>query len=214
MLASDQMLTIHYPMAYEYENKEFEKISKIANEPPVYCLSSGVAIFASEIIDTTKTKIRDKSVSSVKGMAEKVCDAYREYRISLLVRNELQTRGLDLNSYYANHKGLLPVIVQAIDKNFRMFNLGVEFIVVGQDSFGYHIYTITHPGDLYCHDSLGYVAIGIGAPHVIYHMIENKYRKSSNKETVLKLVEDAKKRSQVAPGVGEGTNIIVEPTEE
>ena len=211
VLMSDKMLTLRYPMAYEYENEEFEKIIRVADEPPVYCLSAGVAIFASEIIETAKNQVSNKKGLSVKSIAEIICKDYTEYRKSRLVRNELITRGLDLNSYYANHKGLLGSIVEAIDKTLRLWNLDVEFIVAGRDSSGYHIYTIVHPGDLYCHDSIGYASIGIGAPHVTYHMIENKYRMSSDKDTIVNLVKDAKVRSQVAPGVGEKTEIIVEP---
>jgi 20S proteasome alpha/beta subunit len=211
---SDKMLTLKYPMAYEYENEEFEKIKKVTEEPLIYCLSAGVAVFASEIIETAKNQASNKKGLTVKSVAEIVCKAYTEYRKSRLVRNELLTRGLDLNSYYANHKGLLGSIVETIDKTFRMWNLGVEFIVAGRDSSGYHIYTIVHPGDLYCQDSIGYSTIGIGAPHATYHMIENKYRISSDKDIVVKLVKDAKKRSEVAPGVGAKTESIVLPVGE
>lgn len=213
VLASDQMLTIHYPMAYEYENEEFDKITRISDKAPMYCLSAGNAIFANEIIDTARNRIENEAISLVDKAAKVVRDTYMQYRMLRLIRSELETRGLDLSSYYKNHKGLLPEIVQLIDRNFRTSNLGVEFIVVGDDGSGCHIYTIIHPGDMYCNDSIGYAAIGIGAPHVIYHMIENNYRKSSSRETIIKLVGDAKKRSQVAPGVGEKTTKIIEPKE-
>ena len=209
VLVSDKMLTLHSPMAYEYENEEFEKIRKIVDEPSVYCLSAGTAVFASEIMDTTKSQIGNQKMSSVKDVAEMIRNTYVEYRKSRIVKNELQTRGLDLNSYYSNHKVLLPGIVQAIDNVFRTLNLGVEFIIAGKDSSGCHIYTIAHPGELFCLDSIGYISIGIGAPHVVYHMIEYKYRKSSDKDIVVKLVDDAKIRSQVAPGVGEKSEKIL-----
>ncbi len=214
VLASDQMLTIHYPMAYEYENEEFDKISRISDKAPFYCLSAGNAIFANEIIESARNQIQNEAISSIDKAAIVVRNAYMQYRMLRLVRNELETRGLNLNNYYNNQKGLLPEIVQIIDRSFRTFNLGVEFIVVGHDGSKCHLYTIIHPGDVYCTDSIGYAAIGIGAPHVIYHMIENNYRKSSNQETVRKLVEDAKKRSEVAPGVGGKTKTIIEPKEE
>lgn len=211
ILASDQMLTIHYPMAYEYENEEFEKISRISGTLPIYCLSAGYAIFAQEIVDSTRSQIERESISLVDRAANVVRDNYMQYRMQRLVRNELETRGLNLTTFYKNHKGLLPEIVQLIDRTMRTFNLGVEFIIVGCEGSKSHIYTVIHPGEVYCNDSIGYTAIGIGAPHVIYHMIENNYRKSSNKETVAKLVEDAKKRSQVAPGVGEKTTKVIHP---
>lgn len=213
ILVSDQMLTIHYPMAYEYENEEFEKISLISEKLPIYCLSAGNAIFANEIIDTAKSQIRNKGIKSVDLAAQEIRDAYMKYRLSRLVRSELETRGLDLNTYYRNQRTLSADIVQAIDRNFRTGNLGVEFIVVGKSGQSCNIYTIIHPGDVYCNDCIGYAAIGIGAPHVIYHMIENNYRKSMNRELIEQLVTGAKKRSEVAPGVGEITRTVVEPKE-
>lgn len=213
VLASDQMLTIHYPMAYEYENEEFEKIAKISDTPLIYCLSAGYTIFAQEIVDSTRSQIERESTSLVDKAANIVRDNYMQYRMRRLIRNELETRGLNLSSFYKNHRGLLPEIVQLIDRAMKGFNLGVEFIVVGCEGSKCHIYTIIHPGEVYCNDSIGYTAIGIGAPHVIYHMIENNYRKSLSKDAVTKLVEDAKKRSQVAPGVGEKTTKITGPEE-
>jgi len=213
VLVSDQMLTIHYPMAYEYENEEFDKISLISEKLPIYCLSAGNAIFANEIIDTAKTQIKNKDVKSVNQAAQEVCNAYTQYRLLRLIRSQLQTRGLDLNSYYKNQRTLSPDIVQLIDRNFRTTNLGVEFIVIGKTGSDCHIYTIIHPGDMYCYDSIGYTSIGIGAPHITYHMIENNYRKSMNRETITQLVAGAKKRSEVAPGVGEKTRTVIEPKE-
>ena len=213
VLASDQMLTMNYPMAYEYENEEFDKISKISDKSSIYCLSAGNAIFSAEIIDAATNQIQNEGISSVDKAAQVVRDTYMKYRMLRLIRSELETRGLDLNSYYKNQRGLTPDIVTFIDRTFRTFNLGVEFLVVGSGGTQCHIYTIIHPGDVYCNDSIGYAAIGIGAPHVIYRMIENKYRKSLNEEAITKLVEEAKKRSEVAPGVGEKTRKIIEPKE-
>jgi len=213
VLTSDQMLTLHYPMAYSYENEEFEKISLISDKLPIYCLSAGNAIFAQEIIDTAKTQIKNKDIKLVDQAAQEVCEAYVRYRLLRLIRSQLQIRGLDLNSYYKNHRTLSPDTVQLIDRNFRITNLGVEFIIVGASGSSCHIYTVIHPGDMFCYDSIGYAAIGVGAPHVTYHMIENSYRKSMSREATEQLVDKAKKRSEVAPGVGKKTTTIIEPKE-
>lgn len=213
VLVSDQMLTLHYPMPYSYENEEFDKISLISEKLPIYCLSAGFAIFAQEIIDAAKKEIKNKEIKSVEQATQAVRNAYVQYRLLRLTRNELETRGLNLSSYYKNHRTLSANIVEAIDRKFRTTNLGVEFIVAGKSGASCNIYTIVHPGDVHCFDSIGYAAIGIGAPHVTYHMIENKYRKSMNRETIEQLVAGAKKRSEVAPGVGGKTRTVIEPKE-
>ena len=45
----------------------------------------------------------------------------------------------------------------------------------------------------------------------MYSLIESGYKKSMDAKTVCELVEKAKKRSEVAPGVGKSTEIVSVP---
>lgn len=134
--------------------------------------------------------------------------AYQEVRKKHIIRNELESRGLDLNSYYENQQKLVPPIIQMIDEQFRTWNPEVDVIVAGKDNSGCHIYTVQNPGDTLCHDSVGFVAIGSGAPHALYSLIESNYKKTMGRDEVEKLVKRAKHRSEVAPGVGTATTDI------
>jgi 20S proteasome alpha/beta subunit len=73
------------------------------------------------------------------------------------------------------------------------------------------VFSIVNPGDLFCYDAIGFAAVGSGAPHAVYSLIESGYKKSMDGKTVFELVEKAKHRSEVAPGVGRGTEIISVP---
>ena len=82
-------------------------------------------------------------------------------------------------------------------------------ILAGKGETSCHIFTIVNPGDTHCHDSVGYVAIGSGAPHAVYSLIDAGYKKSMDKDSVKDIVIKAKERSEVAPGVGRGIKVEI-----
>jgi 20S proteasome alpha/beta subunit len=212
-LISDEMITTHFPIGYEYETEEVEKIIQISKSMPVYALISGDVIIANEIIDDARVAISKNGTSSASGVADALRDSYSSIRRKYIIRQELEPRGLNLNTYYTSHRSLLPELVQIIDNAFKIFNLRVELIVAGQDVAGQdqslcHIFTIINPGLLNCYDCIGYTAIGSGAPHAIYSLIESDYKKSFDKEKANEAIKRAKERSQVAPGVGAKTKIM------
>lgn len=213
VLASDQMTTAHFPIGYEFESDEVEKIIKI-DSPPVYVLISGDVVFANEVIENARGQIRNDGITNTAGIAERIRQAYQKVRITHFAHNELESRGLSLDIYYKMHKNLLPQLIQVIDNTLREYNPKVEFIVAGKDESSCHIFSVMNPGNLSCFDCLGFAAIGSGAPHAIYSIIEAHYKKSLDKEAVEKIVSKAKERSEVAPGVGKGTNMISEGIED
>ncbi len=209
VLISDQMVTAHFPIGYEFENDEVEKIVKINSSISVYVLISGDVLFANEVISTARKEIGAQGITTTSVIAESCRKAYQNTRRQRVIRNELEPRGLDIAAYYQNQQRLLPQLVQLIDNAFKQFNPGVEFILAGNDENSCQIFTIVNPGDMTCHAPVGYAAIGSGAPHAMYSLIESNYKKSLDKETVEKVVRQAKQRSEVAPGVGKNTKVIV-----
>ena len=200
VLTSDQMVTAHFPIGYEFENEEVEKIAKISDSS--YVLIAGDIVFANRIVEDTKTQIKSQNIISIHRIAEQLRVSYQNIRKMHIIQTEIEPRGIDINYYYANQQRLLPHLVQVIDNQLRNFPLTVDFIIVGQEESSCHIYTVGNPGLLLSHDCIGFAAIGSGAPHAIYSLIESKYKKSLNKESVKEIVDKAKKRSEVAPGVG------------
>lgn len=206
-LISDQMTTAHFPIGYEFESEDIGKIIKL-NEK-TYTLTAGDVLFASEVMTQAQQRLNSEgNAMTISEVAEYVRIAYQEVRKRHIVRNELESRGLDLKIYYENQQKLVPPIIQMIDEQFRTWNPEVEFIVAGKDSSGCHIHTVQNPGDTLCHDSVGFVAIGSGGPHALYSIIESNYKKTMSKDEVERLIKRAKRRSEVAPGVGTATTDI------
>jgi hypothetical protein len=208
VLASDQMTTAHIPMGYEFENDEVKKIVRVRETIDTYALISGDVLFANEVLEATRRNIDAQGITAIPAIVELFRSHYQTVRKQHVVRNELEARGLTLELYYQGQQRILPQIVQQIDNAFRNWNPRVELIVAGLSESLCSIFSIMNPGDSTCHDPIGFAAVGSGAPHAMYSLIESGYKKSMDEKTVHDLIEQAKIRSEVAPGVGKGTEII------
>jgi len=211
VLASDQMTTAHFPIGYEFENEEVKKIIKVREVAVAYLLFAGDVLFANEVLEAVRKDVDAKGITATPIIAELFREHYQNVRKQHIIRTELEPRGLTLDSFYAAHQRLVLQVVQLIDNALRTGNPRTELIVAGFSESCCSIFSIVNPGDLFCHDAIGFVAVGSGAPHALYSLIESGYKKSMDEQTVHKLVEQAKHRSEVAPGVGRGTEILSVP---
>jgi 20S proteasome alpha/beta subunit len=207
ILCSDEMVTAHIPMGYEYESDDVEKIISVCKSSPVHVLVAGDVLAANEMIELARKEAEAKGITNTSGIAELLRKAYQTVRRTVIIHNELEPRGLDLSSFHGLHQRLLPQVVQMIDRAFAEFNARVDFILAGKDENQFGIYSLSNPGQLSCHNPIGYATVGSGSPHAIYSIIDSKYKKSMTKEIVENIVRAAKKRSEVAPGVGPSTTL-------
>lgn len=208
VLASDQMTTAHFPIGYEFENEEVKKIIKVRETTVAYLLIAGDVLFANEVLEAVRKDVDAKGTMATPIIAELFRQHYQNVRKQHIFRTELEPRGLTLDSYYQSQQRLFPPIVQLIDNALKTGNPRTELLVAGLCESSCSIFSIVNPGDLFCHDAIGFMAIGSGAPHAVYSLIESGYKKSMDEHTVHELVEKAKLRSEVAPGVGKGTEIL------
>ena len=210
VLASDQMVTARIPIGYEFEHQEITKIVPISDSPSVYVLAAGDVLLGTEILDKAKGQIeRLQHTVSASEATELVRAAYQQVRLNKIIQTELEPRGLSLQDYYNGHQGLAPQVIQIVDEAMSQTDAGVEFIVAGLDEGGYTLHTIENPGVASNHTPIGYCAIGSGAPHAMYSLIEASYTQSLERAVVEDLVRRAKTRSEVAPGVGSGTQLVI-----
>lgn len=206
VLVSDQMTTAHFPIGYEFENDEVQKIIPVADQ--IYVLLAGDVIFANKIIENAKNKCRNSEPKNIQTFVEYLRTSYQQIRIQHVIQTELEPRGLTLDSFYQIQQKLNPAIVQMVDQALKGFSPGVELIVAGKDESGCHIYSVLSPGITSCHDAVGFIATGSGGPHAVYSIIGSQYKKSFEKDKVREIVLAAKKQSEVAPGVGKQTKIV------
>lgn len=208
ILTSDQMTTAHFPIGYEFENEEVKKIIRISEAVNAYVLTAGDVFFAHEVLEAVRKNVTDKGITQAAIIADLFRQCYQNIRRQHIVRAELEPRGLNLDTYYQNHQKFMPQIIQMIDNALKTWNPKTELIIAGYCEDKCRIFSVVNPGDLFCHDALGFAAIGSGAPHAIYSLIESDYKKSMGEDAVRELIEKAKHRSEVAPGVGRGTELL------
>jgi len=208
--AVDLMITANFPIPTEFETDDVVKTYSLGEA--AMAMSAGNALSAWEIMKRSKAVIVDQQINKIDQIVEVVRKTYQDYRQRLIVERYLEPRGLNLNSYYNMQLKLVPSVVGDIENQLVNFNIGVDLIVAGcRDGGECHLYTVTHPGVSVSHDAIGYVSIGSGAAHAMYFFISTNYHKKMSVEEVKKIVLEAKKRSQVAPGVGKQTELIIIP---
>ena len=211
VLVSDRMVTAHFPIGYEFEHQEDTKIIALDGANAVHIMIAGDVLRGNEVLNNARAQLAqyDGGVPAPDA-AEIVRQAYQKVRLEKIVHQELEPRGLDLVSYYGQQQQLSPHIVQAMHN----VDLGVQMLVAGPGTGHHTIYSVLNPGTINDHTPIGYGCIGSGAPHATYSLIEASYRKSLGKDKVIELVQKAKKRSEVAPGVGAETTTVEIPNED
>ena len=209
VLTADQMVSLAFPLAYQYETEDVAKIFDLTDN--VVVLSAGIAVFAQEIVDNAKKQISNSNISSVADIAETVRREYSKLRTRLITQQFLEPRGFTLDTYYEKQNKLHPAVIQDIESKISGENIQVELIVAGHDGEECQIFSIHNPGTLVSHAAVGYSAVGIGAPHAIYSLIDDDYKRTLDEDEVKEMVVKAKKRSEKAPGVGQRTTTLVLP---
>jgi hypothetical protein len=129
--------------------------------------------------------------------------------------------GLDKKTFIERQGQMSDGFVSEITKQLQRFDsifadsYGVETILTGIDEDGGlrrpHIYSVIKStrGDVVtCCDSVGFAAIGSGARHAESQFMMAGHTPFSELPETLFLTYLAKKRSEVAPGVGEGTDMF------
>ncbi|HUW24780.1 MAG TPA: hypothetical protein VMW04_04105 [Patescibacteria group bacterium] len=213
VVAVDRMITANFPISYEFETDDVPKIYRLGGN--AVAMSAGNALNAHEVIEKANNQIKNQQISKIEQILEVLRRSYQDYRRRLVIERTLEPRGLTLDNYYTMQQKLVPAVVQEIESQLTNFSLQVELIVSGcRDEEECHLYTITHPGINLLHDAIGYVSIGSGAPHAMYYLIASDYKKSLPVEEVKKIVLAAKKKSEVAPGVGKQTELLTIPLTE
>jgi len=85
----------------------------------------------------------------------------------------------------------------------------METIIAGMDETGPHIYSIDSDGVSSCNDSAGFAAIGIGARHAESQFMFQHFAPHWHIGPALILLYTAKRRAEVAPGVGSETDMFL-----
>ena len=209
------MVTAHIPIGYEFEHGD-TKIVELVSGGSVYALIAGDILRGSEVINVARTQLlvqREGDITASE-TAEIVRNSYQQVRRKNVVHRELEPRGLTLDAYYRSQQQLSQQIVQLIDRELYGFEFGVEMLIAGPSGHTHTVHTISNPGIIHDNSSIGHGAIGSGAPHALYSLIEGSYLSSMERDLVVDLVKKAKPEARWPLELEKKRPTIVLPREE
>jgi 20S proteasome alpha/beta subunit len=209
VVAADRMVTMGGFIEFEHAVPKMTATSSLA-----------VAMIAGDAL--TGTRLAQEAVESLEGsippveeIAQTLAAMYADARNARMTQQIFEPRALNLETYYASHQALSPQIVALLDNLMAQFNLGVELLLAGIDASGAHIYTVMNPGPPEnLHDMIGFAAVGSGTIHALQAMIGFGHSPSAGYHETVFRAYAAKRRSEVAPGVGLETDMAVITNEE
>jgi hypothetical protein len=142
-----------------------------------------------------------------------VADLYsRHYQKAVLRRSEsaiLAPFGLDQASFLSKQQEMAPDLVMALAKDLINFDAPrVETIITGIDDEGAHIVSVEN-GNWSLQDAVGFAAIGAGYWHANSQLMFAGHTRFRLFPETLLLTYSAKKRAEVAPGVGQVTDMFM-----
>jgi hypothetical protein len=142
----------------------------------------------------------------------KVVDAYclqlSHYNRQQAEKTVLAPFGLTIRSFLKLQRELDPEFVNDISIRLGRSRALIQTIIAGTDSTGAHIYTVNSDGESYCHNATGFVAIGDGEWHAQSQFMFAGYISDWSFPRSILLTYGAKKRAEVAPGVGQATDMF------
>jgi hypothetical protein len=206
--ASDRMLTAG--------DVEFEpdagKIRELTSS--IALMTAGDSSLQTEIIARVSVVVGARIEAEPQNwwLVKDVADLYaRHYGAVKRERSErsiLSPVGLTHDGFISRQGQMADSFIRNLTTELVNFSMpSVATIVTGSDMEGEHIYVVTD-GDVECLDSVGFAAIGIGRWHAnSQFMFAGHDRLKPIPETLL-LTYAAKRRAEVSPGVGQGTDMF------
>jgi hypothetical protein len=159
---------------------------------------------------TPRMKAEPGNWWAVKEVADLYAKYFKEVHLKRAENAILAPLGLDINSFYAKQKQMdTDLALQIAVKLAQFRSPEVEAILCGLDLAGVHIYVVDNSANVICHDVAGFAAIGVGYWHADSQFIFAKHTPHKSLAETLLLTYSAKKRAEIAPGVGIDTDMFL-----
>ena len=203
IVITDRMVTSS-GLSVEFEHET--KIQKLAEK----CLivTAGDASIHEEILRPVEEKYKNIDSPKISDIVDDIKQEWCNLRIRIIEENFFRPRNLTMNEYYERQADFIEYFISSAEDyivNEELIDL--ELLLIGIDIYGAHLYYITDPGTSRPYTSLGFCSIGSGEPHAENSLIANHFSRTWTLEEAMYLTYEAKKQAEIAPGVGEYTNI-------
>jgi hypothetical protein len=170
----------------------------------------GDAAVQASVSTAAQARIVSGAVTSVAEIADIYANEYAAHRRASAEATYLRPIGLDITSFLTTQSTMNHDLVASLTSQLQNHALDKYggAIIAGTDALGAHLYVIRDPGKSICMDSIGFAAGGGGQWHAESQVMFAGYAKTFAFDRALFLVYSAKKRAEVAPGVGAETDMV------
>jgi hypothetical protein len=165
----------------------------------------------SEAIISTRNAIKERQLDSVSAIAHAYADELRKITNRHAAQMHLAPLGLDHETFLSRQESISPYFVAELTSKLQEFRLEVEAIVTGYSASktDAELYVIGPDCVATCSNDIGFAAIGEGAWHAKSHLMFARYSFTKSFAEAVFHTYAAKKRSEVAPHVGEATDMYI-----
>ena len=206
--ASDRMLTDE-GLGIQYEGSR-RKAGIVAKNHII--LVSGPFVVHSELLQRLTAALEDKPTATTFEIATIYARLMREYTREQASHLYLEPLPAELRErFVSNQRSLDPALVADLANQMQGHELkgDPEAIIAGCDGKSAHLYRVSAAGLVTCHDDIGFVSIGNGGIHASGHFMLEGHNHGVWYFNALFSAFAAKKRSEVAPGVGPLTDMFL-----
>jgi 20S proteasome alpha/beta subunit len=192
----------------EYDTLHFE------HEPKGQMLSYNAMIFyigtmhEPEIIDASRAEVAGRM--KLPQMIEILTKNYRATRKKRVETEILSKYGFQsYDDYHNQQRQLTDATVECIEGELTEYELDLTILFAGIDATGTQIYLIDDPGTAHSHTEVGFCCVGSGERHADPVFAFYGYNPSMSVEEALYIAYVAKRRAEMAGGVGKATDAWV-----
>jgi 20S proteasome alpha/beta subunit len=196
-VASDRMVS-GPDIEFEQDVRKIEKLSKTT-----LAMTAGSALEHIDLLRSCCLQITQRTSPRVFDIAELTKEEFVGLRKKRSEEVYFKPLGLTIEDFLRRQGQFNENTVLRLTRSLEAEELELVIIIAGVDSTGAHIYLISDPGIAQCFDALGFCCIGSGEHHATMTFVRTGYHVGMSLNSVAYLVYEAKRDSEVVPGVGE-----------
>jgi hypothetical protein len=176
----------------------------------IVLLAAGDITIHTEALTLTSRSLASEPTDDVEDVAELYATSLRRIKNRRAYDRYLSPLNLDEHSFLTRQSEMVPNLVFELANQLQDYWLNVEALVVGcDDRLLAHIFHIDGEGNKTFHDDINFAAIGIGSNHAKSYFMASRYPRVVNYYRALPILYAAKRRAEVAPGVGKESDWIL-----
>jgi hypothetical protein len=151
-----------------------------------------------------------KGKDRILDIADALKDVFQEIREKHIVDEVLRPQaGLrSFAEWHEKQRGLHDHIVMMLNEGISSYRLGLSLLLAGIDDEG-HLIRVGDPGTYRSYDNLSFCCMGMGDRHADNVFAWYQYSRAFSLNHTLYIAFEAKKRAEMAGGVGQSTDIVI-----